>query len=188
MECIGPDLICAWTWLGENVASIIALSALGITFWQGWLSRQHNKLSVRPHLIIHFAIDEQKEGCLLRYTLTNEGLGTAVIKSYDLYLDEQLLDISQPDTVSRMITQSFFDIFPLRPQQKIFTTMKSWDKDEAVKAGNEYNLVKVFYGEQEMLAKNGDNLEKARNALHFRITYKSMYDEEFTLRHPIKNI
>ena len=36
--------------LGEHSAEIIAICALGLTFYQAYLSRKHNRLSLKPHL------------------------------------------------------------------------------------------------------------------------------------------
>ena len=50
-----------WSWLSTNATNIIALCALGGTFWQANLSRRHNRLSVKPHIEIARGFDFNKQ-------------------------------------------------------------------------------------------------------------------------------
>lgn len=40
-----------WDFIGKNTAELIACFAFGVAVWQGIATRQHNKLSVFPHLV-----------------------------------------------------------------------------------------------------------------------------------------
>lgn len=62
----------ASTW----VAIFISTLALIITFWQGYVTRKHNMLSVRPYLGGHATWGE---GGVYVLKVTNDGLGPAVI-------------------------------------------------------------------------------------------------------------
>lgn len=79
---MGVEILkCVWDFLGENVASIIAACAMAITFWQGWLSRKHNELSVSPELGIHWSLNHEPGEII--FELKNSGLGPAKIHSYN---------------------------------------------------------------------------------------------------------
>jgi hypothetical protein len=78
-------------------AVLIAFSSLGVSIWQGFLTRKHNRLSVKPSLRVDrkTALNE-RPGVIL----TNKGIETAVIKEITVYLDGNLVDSygSQPPT------------------------------------------------------------------------------------------
>ncbi|OUR82696.1 hypothetical protein A9Q75_05245 [Colwellia psychrerythraea] len=59
---------------------LVAIVALVATLYQSHLSKEHNKLSVVPHLIVHrYTVDES-----CKFTLENNGLGPAIIKEFKL--------------------------------------------------------------------------------------------------------
>lgn len=57
-------------------AVAVAVIALATTIWQGAVTRQHNKLSVKPHLVIDHV---QYDGVTDKLILRNNGLGPAII-------------------------------------------------------------------------------------------------------------
>ena len=66
----------------------IALCALFISVWQGYLSREHNRLSVMPQLAINLDWHFENKSGLFVY---NQGLGPARIKRVSIFLDGKLL-------------------------------------------------------------------------------------------------
>ena len=74
-----------WNWLSNNVINVLALCALGLTFWQAYISRVHNKLSVRPHLTLFF--DNSTGGQEFHILLNNNGVGPALIRKSTLIID-----------------------------------------------------------------------------------------------------
>lgn len=76
-------LLCAvWDWLGSNVQSIVAILALFVAVWAGYLSRRHNRLSVRPELMQYS--DASEEDLVFRLGVRNSGLGPARILSFGI--------------------------------------------------------------------------------------------------------
>lgn len=75
-----------WGWLSNNAQNVIALSALGATFWQAHISRKHNKLSVKPYLTTWTATSS--DGYII-VKIINNGTGPAHIKSFKIYADNQ---------------------------------------------------------------------------------------------------
>lgn len=67
-----------------SVSSVlIAVAALGVAVYQSYLSRFHNKLSVKPLITdSSWTDDDRYEFC---YRIQNNGLGTAVIKSFTYF-------------------------------------------------------------------------------------------------------
>jgi hypothetical protein len=54
----------------------IALCALGISVWQGYVAREHNELSILPLLHVD---KEAREGNDIELVVINHGLGPAII-------------------------------------------------------------------------------------------------------------
>src|SRR5712672_755633 len=84
--------------VGQNVAAIIALCALGLTVYQAGIARRHNRLSVRPSLtsFTHRAVGHDARFAV---TLENNGLGPAVIDSFEVTLGGQPLNVHNRDEV-----------------------------------------------------------------------------------------
>jgi hypothetical protein len=72
---------------------VIAVCALGISIWQGYIARQHNKLSVVP--ILHVDLDTT-EGKDIEIVSVNNGVGPAIITHFTVYCDDVAYDF--PDT------------------------------------------------------------------------------------------
>ena len=71
----------------EIFGTVIAASALGLTVWQGCLTRKHNRLSVTPHLDWHINTRWTPQGATFSFVLKNTGIGPAIIKSRTFHLD-----------------------------------------------------------------------------------------------------
>ncbi|WP_146043141.1 hypothetical protein [Pseudomonas protegens] len=73
-----------WTDYAFGISSIlIAIIALCTSIYQSILSRNHNKITVRPHLATHV---EQEEG-LFKMEIRNDGVGPAIITSAKLLFE-----------------------------------------------------------------------------------------------------
>lgn len=66
-----------WEQLPAIASGIIALLALGVSFYQYHLSKTYNKLSVTPHLALH----ARQENGIYTIELRNDGIGPAKIES-----------------------------------------------------------------------------------------------------------
>jgi hypothetical protein len=101
------SLSCAWIWLGSNASSVIALSALATAFAaalyvarQSALARKHDRLSAAPMLDIPFSYTVQANHperpqlhCRVVLSLANNGLGSGIIKRYEVYVDGKLVPV-----------------------------------------------------------------------------------------------
>ena len=71
----------------EIAGLLVALLALGLTLWQGWLTRTHNRRSVRPHLDWRTHTARSDSGVSFRFLIRNTGIGPAIVRRRCFYLD-----------------------------------------------------------------------------------------------------
>ena len=69
----------------EAAAVGVAVAAAGIALWSGYLTRKHNRLSVRPRLRISHRFRGSTDYYGVR--LINAGLGPAIVDGFSLSLD-----------------------------------------------------------------------------------------------------
>lgn len=91
--------------LRDNATVIIAVCALYLTLKQLGISRKHNKMSVRPHLITSTESDE-KEG-VFKLILKNNGIGPAQFKKVSLFLDDELFVLNGERKIKDMLSKMF---------------------------------------------------------------------------------
>lgn len=98
-----PDQSAMW-W--DAAAIFVALCALYLTIQSNKATREHNRLSVRPRLTTSTSREQVTDGPTvmldIRVTLSNVGLGPAVIKGAEILLDGQVAP-----------AESFEDLRPL---------------------------------------------------------------------------
>lgn len=70
-------------WNADRWIVLIAISALGLTFWQGVVIRSHNRISVRPLVTISGAINQDGSG----WKIGNSGLGPALVKWFEVTVE-----------------------------------------------------------------------------------------------------
>jgi hypothetical protein len=161
----------------EIAALVIALSAIGVTVWQGVEQRSHNRLSVKPALI--FDTDEIADGTKVAITLKNSGTGPAIIKQFVIHVDdtpmpekdngmwiaaEKLLNLSDPKFKYHDYHYVSGDVISINENQVIIgmereTYYKLSDSD------------KVFW-------------KQAIPRIKILVKYTSIYDEEFNAIYP----
>jgi hypothetical protein len=85
------ELVSPRRWQNDAVAycaTIIAIAALVVSIWQAHLSAKYSRLSVRPLLGSSRSFSESYEWTGL--VIKNRGIGPAVIRSANIYLDNTL--------------------------------------------------------------------------------------------------
>lgn len=132
-----------WSWLSSNAANVIALCAFFATFWQAYISRRHNQLSVTPNLITWTHLDDKDEGCYFSVDLLNNGVGPATIKEFDVYVDgvqiqaekeeliEQALRILFSEYRFKLLHSAYFlpgYIMPANEKRKLINVLFSREK------------------------------------------------------------
>ncbi len=81
-------------------SSFVALSALVVAVWQGWLARRHNKLSVQP--LLHFNVSNLN-GLFIK--LQSVGLGPAVVKKVIILFNGRRYENPSRDPYPEMFSQ-----------------------------------------------------------------------------------
>jgi hypothetical protein len=163
--------IAIWKLLGENTSEVIATSALGLAIWQGLIARRHNKISVSPNLTFfttfldkdpHFSVD-----------IKNNGLGTAIITSYEIMLD----GVTQPIT-DKM--ECFKTYYKLNILNKETTGGRYFSFGDSIASGEVLNVVQVVLKEGTFLERK--NTYKELDRIQLIIKYKSLYDVSYEVK------
>jgi hypothetical protein len=148
-------------------AAVIALASLYTSVRQTQLTREHNKLSVRPLLMIY---RKQFENHPVEYVLENRGLGPAIISKFSVMVDDR-----EVKSANDNVLLCALDILGL-----------SRNDVGGHLPGEEMSLVA---GQAVSLLKFGRSMEDSTlykslmdklPRLKFEITYQSMYDDEFS--------
>jgi hypothetical protein len=92
----------------QLAAAVVALSALTLALLEGFWTRRHNELSVKPLLFIshHLAGSQGRFGL----TVSNNGLGPALVRGYTLEVDGKPMEEKEGDNG----WQSAIDILRIR--------------------------------------------------------------------------
>lgn len=87
-----------WKQIFDNYEVTVALASLFIAViatvfsgYQATLSRQHNRLAIRPYLVIHRTIGLEGQDYIAQIAVRNAGLGPAIIKKYQVSFDGKVI-------------------------------------------------------------------------------------------------
>lgn len=149
-----------------GISSIfIASMALIATIWQASSSHKHNKLSVRPYICQnpHF-ID--RDVCKLTISITNKGLGTAVIKGFTIHFNDNVITNNNlRNTIGKITTKDFNVI------QGSLSQENALSKDETL-------ILLEIEKESASTIENSifnEIVEQLRGKVHYSILYESIY-------------
>ena len=150
----------------------IAITAVVFSIQQGCETRKHNRLTVVPILnfIVHVSPKQQSiRGIILK----NTGFGPAKIKSFEIYVDGEL--IKDNNDISGTWDEAL---------SKLGFVDRSWMKStsmEGVAAAILPNEeVKLLFLEQEYYTpERVKHLDEAVKRLKIRILYESIYEQQF---------
>lgn len=86
------------------LALLVAVAAFGLTFWQGYLNRQHLLLSVKPLVNIDYSVHELKP---LVITINNRGLGPAIVEELLLVIEGKKINATDNPGVIESIRKKY---------------------------------------------------------------------------------
>src|SRR5690242_3988556 len=74
---------------------LIALCTFGLTLYHFYVIRKHNRITVRPYLTTRLDKnwDWDNNTLVVEWMLSNDGIGPAIIASYELRLDGETVDL-----------------------------------------------------------------------------------------------
>lgn len=154
-----------WCWFENNATEVIAITAVLFTAYQAYLSRKHNKLSVKPHITISWA---NFSDAPISFTMCNDGLGPAIIKNFSVEVDGKVIQGDGPDVYKKAIISLGL--------QNVKYMSYNLTKGEAYSVGKSLVLLKFDEPPERY-----EELSKDLSKLKFKITYTSIYEEnEFT--------
>lgn len=156
---------------GEIIAAssaVIALCAMAVTVWQGWISREHNKLSVQPHLDISL---DFVEGQTVNINISNYGIGPALLKGLKCKVNEGAWEINKPTDYNPVFNALNMPLSTMRHSLVCF------DSSSVIGVNKTENLMS-FPGSET----NNDlnkKLIKGLSALEITIDYSCIYGKSF---------
>lgn len=165
----------AWGLIDISASTVIASAALWFTWYQTKLSREHNRLSVRPHLQTHTdtskIYDQPVPYISYKVELRNNGLGPAIIKGWKVFLDGTEKVLPNVNAVEDLIKE----LVPSTLKRAV----RYLGKNEAMRANDaqvilELNLPILNGAEHRQL-------EEQLKRLSLVIEYASMYGEKLLI-------
>jgi hypothetical protein len=157
-------------------SAVIALCALFATIWQSRATIHHNKISVRPHLIWHTSRKNLTDKCVVSFSIKNQGLGPAIIKSRFFTLNGKRY---RPNVAMNEVEEFINHAFG----KKIDFAVLRYGlpgEDASMPQGGEFIIAEISFNDM-----SGDklwSLEHIVGELDFIANYESLYGEKFKLQ------
>ena len=152
-------------------AAFIALCAFFTTLWQGYLTRAHNKLSVKPSL--NFDQTLRHSGIDIKYTVKNSGLGPAIIKAFALIIDGKKYFVTTREDVYRA-----FEILGVKLEECAWN-MQIFEEGSSIAVNDFFDLLS-FPNSIEDVELN-QKLRDVLPRLDFHIEYECFYGNRFVM-------
>ncbi|MDP2447372.1 hypothetical protein [Pseudomonas sp.] len=157
-------------------SAVIALSALGISLWQGYLLMQHNRVSIKPH--IDFYLNSSlKEGSGIK--ISNCGLGPAIFNSLSAKIGSTSYELESSQAI-----QDFGKALINKPANYSLETCAPHDEC-ALAVGEEMNIVEFIPKED---AHEFNRLLSSRlYSVTLRLEYTCLYGKKHVSEHKASN-
>ncbi|OEE78176.1 hypothetical protein A1OQ_21840 [Enterovibrio norvegicus FF-162] len=149
---------------------IIALSALGITIYQAYLGRKHNKLSLRPHL--HYWFDNSELDNVYSFEVINNGIGPAKVKTFEVTLNGETVE----ERGTRQLSTALYTVFS---GYELELTTSYLDKGNCISPNKSIELFKISFSNDTPISER--EYKEKLNQISVVITYESFYKEIFKL-------
>lgn len=137
----------------------ISLCALSLTIWQGYMTRKHFKLSIKPSLNFRRRVTDST----YELTLHNNGLGPARILNNQWYICDQAIE---KDLILNYI-------FTLPTKAHADVVGGKARVGNIVPIGGSLDVLKI-----KLDCSNREILEKIRLDFRVKIEYESLYNEK----------
>lgn len=147
---------------------IVAIIAIFFTYQQNSLTREHNRLSVIPHVNSYFS-DNKDKGLFGVYAVNN-GLGMAIIKDLRVFIDGK-------EIIGKTEDKFLLAINKLGLNDKCFYIMTPRDGD-SMAVNEELEFIKIKNREPECFLAYAD-LSHRGSRFNYIIYFESLYGEKF---------
>lgn len=164
----------------ENAAFGVALISMIATGVQAWITRQHNKLSVKPIITAHNHWVRADNSIELIITLENRGVGPGTIDDLHLEAGGKRLD-SAPEgsnAINHYFKLAFEGVLPMAIRQT------SWPDGRALRANEDCVVAKVWFGVGHSPK---EIIDLAEEKLGKKIALNGTYSCMYGRRWPIAN-
>lgn len=153
-------------------ALFISLCAFAVTIYQSYLTRKHNRLSVKPILTLDRFLDLDERS--FSVTLENFGVGPAVIDTFTMKYRGQVIHSFEPQIVQLAFADNVLAIGNFKHYV--------YQSGEAVGAAQTKLILQINFLDTPSFteAKCKDILKN----LTLSIEYSSIYSDRFTLNQP----
>jgi len=148
-------------------AALVALFALFATIYQAYLTRNHNRLSVKPHLVTTKIFFEDKP---VSIWIENHGPGLAVIKSVTLTYEDKDYLFNSDQTA-----HDFLELIGV--DAKYFHL----DGDSPIGVGSKLVLIEFRNEKGEITEELYNNLSKILLNTTVKATYECVYGVRYNL-------
>ena len=156
--------------LKDNLSVVISICALLLTVYQAWATRKHNRLSVQPRLATQLQIEHDvTEERVIRViaTLSNSGLGPAIIKSFEILVNDKPYVINEHSEIESLVARNVSGhIVELRTG--FLRKNHTFSKDATTELLN-LNIRNATESTSEEM-----------KMFHIRVNYESAYGESFS--------
>jgi hypothetical protein len=157
-----------WNVLLGVASTVIALSALGLAIWQGYVTHRHDRLSVRPHLTAPVSTNV-KDG-IARLEVVNNGLGPATILAFEVLLDGKAVEPRTWNKAETMVRALF-------SSTKWDGTFGELGPGYLMPAGQRFTILECRFG--PMSPEEMRKIETTFNRSNLVVEYESLYGERF---------
>ncbi|MCA0902218.1 hypothetical protein [Microbulbifer agarilyticus] len=148
-------------------SALIALVALGLAIYEGRSNRQHNRLSLKPSLVMETSTTNSPP--TISATIVNAGLGPAVIQNIQFFHHGTEL-VGDLEYELREAISKILEKFMVES-----TSVSIMNPGYVSRASSENNIVMIKVLPQEPTCI--DNLKELLNVIDVRIEYQSFYGE-----------
>ncbi len=147
-------------------ASLVAIAALFTAVVHTRSLRQHHRLTVVPHLYLHRELSLDRPNIMI--TLSNTGLGPAVLDNYSVYVDKEVTPI-----------RAATDWYPVLSSLGVrFENVNAavLEKGDMIGAGRQLPLLTVDLSTGE---NNFHELQKLVERIRIKVKYASVYGDRY---------
>lgn len=159
-------------WL--SAVLIIAIVGAVIALIEVHLNRRHNRLSVKPILV--FSRGDDETAGVIRHTLSNKGMGPAVITKRQMLLDDTPIDWPALQTEDRALLERLQLTKPNKYHfNKLYvgTAISPGDTTDVLFLATQCTGAELDEAHQQNVA--------ALKRLNIKLTYASIYGETWTV-------
>jgi len=165
-----------WDRITAVVSLFIAVLALGVSLWQGMVTRTHNRLSVRPRLqLLYNAYRDKPPG----FYFKNVGTGPAIIRKIEAYIDGKPVDVTHGKILPECIINTLCTKYTKWKTQHIAPGFSIMPGEELLYFGI-YSPIDSMKEEEEFSNK--------MLKVDFYVDFESIYNEQYHLRAVNENL